>query len=150
MSELLSISADYAEYIYHRAGVPENCHFSLGDSQYHIFTPDDITKRLGPEVKSVLTQLGFTFKENKRDCDKFTRFAVAWADFLNSENPTEFAPLISETWARAIAHAFVSAIHRRDGQFYAAWYEPQIVDGYSLMPIELTAEQIASIYEIRR
>lgn len=148
MSELLSISADYAEYIYHRAGVPENCHFSLGDSQYHIFTPDDITKRLGPEVKSVLTQLGFTFKDNKRDCDKFTRFAVMWADFLSSENPTEFAPLVAEVWCRALQHAFVSAIHRRPDAsgFYVAWYEPQT--GFT--PMELTPEQIASIYEVRR
>lgn len=151
MSDILSVGTEYCEFVYHRAGVPQSCHFSFGDDRYHLYTPRDVSPRLADSCADMLRQLGFTFKDNKRDCDKFTRFAVAWSDFLSSENQqTEYAPMFCEVWSAALAHAFCSAIHRRDGECYVAWYEPQLVDGYSLTPIELTPEQIASIYEIRR
>jgi hypothetical protein len=127
----------------------------LGDEFYALPTPADVTQKLAPQFTSILSQAGFVYANERRDCDDFARWAAGWAGLFHSQQlsgPSDCGLAFGEVWCEKLQHAFCFAVHRdeKDGAFLVAFYEPQIsLNGFAFAEIGLKPEEIASIYLIK-
>jgi len=144
----LEIPADKVSEALTACGVPLASIF-LADEFYAVPTPGDVTDKIARQFSSILGQMGYSYKAERRDCDDFARWASGWASFFHSEQPKplECGLAFGEVWCERLKHAFNFAIHRSDAEIlYAAFYEPQISNGFSFNPITLTQLDAASVY----
>ena len=124
----------------------------LADDRYAVLSETDVTDRLAPNFTSLLSQLGFQYAEDRRDCDDFARLAAAWAGFLHGEQqrtpPIQSGLAFGEVWCALKAHAFCFAVHGSDAtKLVITFYEPQISNhGFSFAEIKLSRQECESIF----
>ena len=102
----------------------------LRDAEYSL--PDlDYPAALGKRLHRALSALGFTFSENRWDCDKYTQLAITLAH-LDHATFTQartgiavgHADIISESIGVGL-HRVVVMCHLINGEIVARFYEPQ-------------------------
>jgi len=132
------------------AGVPDGGSLLYGDEAYRLYTEHDVTVKLATQIDDVLTQLNFTYRPEIRDCDDFALFTHGWSVLLNALNKGDYPVAFGECWCAALEHAFCIAYHEKPNVgVYQAFYEPQMVRGFSLTPLKLTDDDVASIFMIK-
>jgi len=131
---------------------------TMSASNYSLPASDWCQDEFATAFTHLLGQLNFTFKDESRNCQAFSRFAVGYAQWLHSETPTAGLTMLAVADFHFIsdtlgAHAIVCAVTQIDGKTLVQFFEPQATAAglgtFSMRPMELSPWEIKSCLSVR-
>lgn len=147
---ILELPQNEIGYTLNKAGIPVGSIF-LGDTFYALPTEKWVQEPFARQFEHILSQTGFNYQAERRDCENFAQWAAAWANQFHAETGKpgpECGLAFGEMWVGSLEHAMNFAIHRDPGDnLYVAAYEPQLsARGWAFTPRQLTRADYESVW----